>query len=97
MSEKSLNMNSAQGDAFQVSLSVSAEEKLSADQEIQSCIIWTASTTVYVTLYGTAGQTKFLLPAGVLLPIPVDNLKDISVFNNSGSTGALVYVMWRGR
>ena len=96
MTEKSLNMNSDQGDAFQISLGAGAEQPIATDQGIQSCVIYTSGTDVYLTLYGTADATKFKLPADVLFPVPVDNLKDISVFNDDAGA-AVIFVMWRGR
>ena len=96
MTEKSLSMNSALGDSFQISLNASAEQKLAVDQGIQTCIIWTAGTLVYVNLYGNADATKMLLPASVLFPVPVENLKDISIYNDD-TGAAIVYVMWRAR
>jgi hypothetical protein len=97
MSKKSLDVNSDKGDSFQISLAASAEQKLkTSSQEIQSCIIWSAGTDIYVNLYSDADANKFKLPADVLFPVPVDDLKDVSVFNNDAST-AIVYVMWRGR
>ena len=97
MAEKSLSMNSCKGDAFQVSVAAGTEEKLSAvSLSMQSCIVWTPGTDVYLNLHGTADATKFLLPANVLFPIPVDDLEDVAVFNDDASP-AIVYVLWRAR
>ena len=97
MTEKSLNMNSDQGDAFQISLGATTEQRIKAtSQEIQTCVIWTPDATCYVNLYSDSDASKFLLPANVLFPVPVDDLNDISIYNSAG-TAITIYVMWRGR
>lgn len=96
MAEKSLNMNSREGGALQVDISASARSRLASDTDCSSCIVWTASAGVYVTIGENADATKFLLPANVILPIPVDNLNLISAYN-SGASSAKIYVLWRSR
>jgi len=98
MAEHFLGQSSNDGGTFQVSLAISGSSQLHADQGVQSAVIYTAESLVYVGVGAVpTATTGFLLPAGAMLSIPYDNLNQIYLLNGDAAAVAKVYCIYRLR
>jgi hypothetical protein len=93
-STNNLSVNSDTGAGFQITIANTAAGS-PASQPCKSCIMWTDADLVYLTIGGgTAAATHFKLPANQMVPIPVKDLDQISLYNNSGGE-ITMWGIWR--
>lgn len=96
MAEGFLLANSPYGEGFQVEVPAESKTVLHKDRKITSCLIYTASSGVYLNIGSPATSSSFLMPPNTIIPISVTNLKLVSIYNSLG-TSATIYVLARWR
>ena len=93
MSEQYLDANSPKGGAYQKTLVAGTSATLHADMPIQSCIIWTALTDVYLQIGAVAKSSSLscLIPPNAWTPLPYANLNQINLISAAGGAINVTY------
>jgi len=78
-------------------LTISVNKATGSDQACRSCLVHCPAANagvVHLTIANEdADVNDFLVPEGIPIPIPVDNLSDLHFYG--ANNGDLIYILWR--